>query len=70
MTKRRKKDYKTAVNLIKKIIEDPARAHKTLEGHRTLKWDYEKLSYEYDLLLTAYERLKSRHEVLIISLSG
>ena len=26
--------------------------------------------YEYDLLLTAYERLKSRHEVLIISLSG
>ena len=32
--------------------------------------DVEKLSYEYDLLLTAYERLKSRHEVLIISLSG
>ena len=65
MTKRRKKDYKTAVNLIKKIIEDPARAHKTFEGHRALKWDYEKLSYEYDLLLTAYERLKSELEVVL-----
>ncbi len=70
MTRQKNINYKTAIKLIKKIIEDPTRAHSALEVQKELKWDYERLSYEYDLLLTAYERLKSRHSALIISLSG
>ena len=70
MTRQKNINYEAAIKLIKKVIEDPARACGTLEIQKELKWDYEKLCYEYDLLLTAYERLKSRHSKLIISLSG
>ena len=73
MIKQGDKDFKKAIKLIKKVLENPSEAieHSRIDRrYQILTQDYEKLSFEYDLLLTTYERLHSRHRRLLTSTSG
>tara|TARA_R110000824_G_scaffold266063_3_gene455032 strand:+ start:717 stop:938 length:222 start_codon:yes stop_codon:yes gene_type:complete len=66
-------NYRDAILLIQKILENPNSATKyynMLKKHGTLEDDYHKLSFEYDALLSSYQRLQEDYGELITSLTG
>jgi len=73
MTTKETQNYHDAILLIEKILENPGSASKyynMLKKHGTLEDDYHKLSFEYDALLSSYQRLQEDYGELITSLTG